>query len=242
MAELKCLICVCCVSAFIEYEDAQIGITANTWNVSNTYAITFQDVLTMMFIDAIWMGVLSWYVSNIMPSEFGTHKPWYFVFLPSFWISFFTGLASSATCGVIKAPAYSRILGAASVSAEIEVVPVEDVADNLKDQVTNKKCVEITNLYKEYNTATGVKVAVDGLNLTMYSGQITALLGHNGAGKTTTIAMLTGLVPPDRGTAMIENCDISTDMDDIRRNLGVCPQHDIVSEAIFVTVFFSGRE
>ena len=35
-------------------------------------------------------------------------------------------------------------------------------------------------------------VAVDGLNLNMYEGQITALLGHNGAGKTTTISILTG--------------------------------------------------
>ena len=38
-------------------------------------------------------------------------------------------------------------------------------------------------------------VAVDGLNLNMYEGQITALLGHNGAGKTTTISILTGRPP-----------------------------------------------
>ena len=36
------------------------------------------------------------------------------------------------------------------------------------------------------------KVAVNGLSLNMYEGQITALLGHNGAGKTTTISILTG--------------------------------------------------
>jgi ABC-type multidrug transport system ATPase subunit len=52
---------------------------------------------------------------------------------------------------------------------------------------------------------------------------------HNGAGKTTTIAMLTGLLPPDGGTAIIEGLDINNDMEEIRRNLGVCPQHDIVS-------------
>jgi len=41
-----------------------------------------------------------------------------------------------------------------------------------------------TGLTKEYKNATGgSKVAVDKLDLTMYSGQITALLGHNGAGK-----------------------------------------------------------
>ena len=36
------------------------------------------------------------------------------------------------------------------------------------------------------------KVAVDGLSLNIYKGQITALLGHNGAGKTTTMSILTG--------------------------------------------------
>ena len=35
-------------------------------------------------------------------------------------------------------------------------------------------------------------MAVDDLNLNMYKGQITALLGHNGAGKTTTMSILTG--------------------------------------------------
>ncbi len=35
-------------------------------------------------------------------------------------------------------------------------------------------------------------VAVDQMNMNMYEGQITALLGHNGAGKTTTMSMLTG--------------------------------------------------
>ena len=38
----------------------------------------------------------------------------------------------------------------------------------------------------------GTRLAVDDLNLNMYKGQITALLGHNGAGKTTTMSILTG--------------------------------------------------
>lgn len=39
-------------------------------------------------------------------------------------------------------------------------------------------------------------MAVHNMNLDMYEGQITALLGHNGAGKTTTMSILTGIVPP----------------------------------------------
>jgi ABC-type multidrug transport system ATPase subunit len=46
---------------------------------------------------------------------------------------------------------------------------------------------------------------VAGINLDIYEGQITALLGHNGAGKTTLISMLTGLISPTSGTASIYN-------------------------------------
>ena len=51
------------------------------------------------------------------------------------------------------------------------------------------------------------KAAVRDLNLNLYEGQITVLLGHNGAGKTTTLSMLTGegpppLSPPQRGTGV----------------------------------------
>lgn len=59
--------------------------------------------------------------------------------------------------------------------------------------------------------------------MTMYKGQIFALLGHNGAGKTTTINMLTGLIEPSEGQAIVGNIDIFNDMETLRANLGVCP-------------------
>ena len=48
-------------------------------------------------------------------------------------------------------------------------------------------------------------VAVKNESLTLYSGQIFALLGHNGAGKTTTINMLTGLLEPTEGLAIFQD-------------------------------------
>jgi ATP-binding cassette subfamily A (ABC1) protein 3 len=54
--------------------------------------------------------------------------------------------------------------------------------------------IKIQNLYKIFHSLGGFnkKVAVDGITLDIYSGEITALLGHNGAGKTTTMSILTG--------------------------------------------------
>jgi ABC-type multidrug transport system ATPase subunit len=41
-------------------------------------------------------------------------------------------------------------------------------------------------------------------------------------------SILTGLFPPTEGTAMIYNQDIRTDIDGIRKSLGMCPQHNVL--------------
>ena len=56
------------------------------------------------------------------------------------------------------------------------------------------------------------------------------MLGHNGAGKTTTISMLTGLIEPNEGVAEVFGMDIFNQMDEVRQQLGVCPQHDVLFE------------
>ena len=67
------------------------------------------------------------------------------------------------------------------------------------------------------------KVAVKDASMTLYSGQIFALLGHNGAGKTTTISTLTGLLEPTSGIAELDGVDIFENQHILRENLGVCP-------------------
>uniref|UniRef100_A0A7N8X0V7 P-type phospholipid transporter n=1 Tax=Mastacembelus armatus TaxID=205130 RepID=A0A7N8X0V7_9TELE len=92
--------------------------------------------------------------------------------------------------------------------------------------------VYIENLVKVYSH--GNKLAVDGLSLRFYEGQITSFLGHNGAGKTTTMSILTGLFPPTSGTAYILGKDIRTELSTIRQNLGVCPQHNVLFSMLTV--------
>mgnify|MGYP000874907180 CR=1 FL=1 len=66
----------------------------------------------------------------------------------------------------------------------------------------------------------------------MYKNQIFALLGHNGAGKTTTISMLTGLITSSEGNAKIYDKDLFEEMDDVRKFMGVCPQHDVLFDLL----------
>jgi len=53
--------------------------------------------------------------------------------------------------------------------------------------------------------------AVDTLDLTVYSGEVYALVGPNGAGKTTTLRMVVGLLRPDAGSICIEGIDALSD-------------------------------
>jgi ABC-2 type transport system ATP-binding protein len=63
--------------------------------------------------------------------------------------------------------------------------------------------------------------AVEGVTLSVSSGQVLALLGPNGAGKTTTVRMLTSVLKPSRGSAVIAGYDVLSQPKDVRANVGV---------------------
>ena len=64
------------------------------------------------------------------------------------------------------------------------------------------------------------KVAVDNLTFSAYRGEIFGLLGPNGAGKTTTLRMLSTLIRPDSGDAILDGCSVMNDPEGVRRKIG----------------------
>jgi ABC-2 type transport system ATP-binding protein len=91
--------------------------------------------------------------------------------------------------------------------------------------------IEAHGLVKTY-TPKGAPVvrALDGLDLEVPQGTVTALLGPNGAGKTTTVKVLTTLIKPDSGSAVINGVDVLDDPQSIRRMIGASGQYAAVDE------------
>lgn len=79
--------------------------------------------------------------------------------------------------------------------------------------------IEIRGLTRRF----GNVAAVNGLDLTVPRGAFLALLGTNGAGKTTTLRMLTGLLAPTSGDALIEGFSIRDAPLEVKRRIGVVP-------------------
>src|SRR4030042_6149127 len=74
--------------------------------------------------------------------------------------------------------------------------------------------------------------AVDCVNLKVKKGEVFGLLGPNGAGKSTMIRMLTTVLTPDAGTAIIAGLDLRKQRVEIRKLLGVCPQEIVIVETL----------
>jgi len=80
--------------------------------------------------------------------------------------------------------------------------------------------IETQSLSKRFGTF----VAADAISLTIRRGEIFGLIGPNGAGKSTLIKMLTTLLPPTSGTALIAGYDLVREPAKVRAHIGYVPQ------------------
>jgi ABC-2 type transport system ATP-binding protein len=80
--------------------------------------------------------------------------------------------------------------------------------------------IETQHLSKHF----GDFVAVDDVSLSVRAGEIFGLIGPNGAGKSTLVKMLTTLLPPTSGTALVAGFDIRREPAQVRRKIGYVPQ------------------
>ncbi|KAM3955750.1 cholesterol transporter ABCA5-like, partial [Aphomia sociella] len=196
---------------------AGVGVTwENLWSGPG---VPFGGSLIMMAVDTVLYGLAAYWLDAVIPSEYGIkQKPW-FCLLPSYWIGSRRGRVSAI---------HFHSNGEATHNKDIEPVPRE---------LQEKEAIRIVGLQKSFRHCRKPEIkAIDGIDLSIYEGQITAVLGHNGAGKSTLFNILTGLTSPTAGTAYVYGLDVRdpNDMHEIRQMIGVCPQQDVLFDLLSV--------
>jgi ABC-2 type transport system ATP-binding protein len=93
---------------------------------------------------------------------------------------------------------------------------------------TSAAAIEIHDLVKRFGDFT----ALDGLSLTVESGEIFGLLGPNGSGKTTAINIISGLSQPTSGSVRVLDYDVRRHARAARAHLGVVPQETALYEEL----------
>ncbi|EFA80183.1 ABC transporter A family protein [Heterostelium album PN500] len=156
------------------------------------------ESLVNLVILAIAYTVLAWYFEHVVPGNDGNSYPPWFFLLPSYW-----GITQKKAKH-IPTPHFE----------DADVVEAIEKAHS----TSNRAPVTIQGLSKTYNNIFNKSRSVKAVKY----------LSHNGAGKTTTIGILTGLISPSSGDAMIFGKSIVREMDEVRKMTSVCPQHDIL--------------
>ena len=195
----------------------------------------FSLLLVMVFMYLLNFVHLSllYYFEKIMPGDHGIAKPWYF---PIY-------------CLIEKRkvkPGISQIRRTAHLqeeatdaddSAPINITGEQQVPVFLEDESIYSRRrvgIKVKNISKSFTQFGVEKSAVRNLSVNIYEGQITVLLGHNGAGKSTSISMMTGLIKPSNGNIYINGIDIVEETKRARKCIGLCPQHNLLFDALTV--------
>ena len=104
-------------------------------------------------------------------------------------------------------------------------MPVSDLSSTFRGMADAAVLAE--DLVKTFK---GDVRALDGVSLSVAPGTVLGLLGPNGAGKTTAVRVLTTLLRPDSGRAVVAGIDVLRDPEAVRRSIGLAGQYAAVDE------------
>jgi ABC-2 type transport system ATP-binding protein len=91
----------------------------------------------------------------------------------------------------------------------------------------------LSDIRKRYGQIT----AVDGLSLSIRRGEIFGLLGPNGAGKSTTVKILTGLIKPAAGRALVAGFDVVMQPLEVKKRVGYVPETPALYDSLTATEY-----
>ncbi|KAF8088887.1 hypothetical protein N665_0527s0007 [Sinapis alba] len=207
------------------YEFSQYASRGNGMKWQDLSDSGMDEVLCIMSIEWFLALIIAFYIDQVFSSG---KNP--FFFLNPFKKS--SSTTSKPTVQRVESEKVSIDMGKTDVLQEREKV------QQLRNEGSAGHAILCDNLKKVYPARDGnpPKMAVRGLYLDVPSGECFGMLGPNGAGKTSFISMMTGLLKPSSGTALVQGLDICKDMNKVYTSMGVCPQHDLLWETL------TGRE
>lgn len=190
----------------------------------------------------LWI-LLAIYLDNIIPNSNGVRKSIFYFLKPSYW----TGNGGDKEEEGSLCSCIDPIPTPDDVTPDDEDVVAEETVvkqQTAQDATDLNVAVQMRGLTKTYPGAMNIGCckcrktppyhAVKGIWLNLEKNQLFCLLGPNGAGKTTAINCLTGITPVTSGDALIYGHSIRNcvGMSNIRKMIGVCPQFDVLWDAL----------
>ncbi|CUG86889.1 ABC transporter, putative [Bodo saltans] len=182
---------------------ADVSSTEDTMNMGTVFAL--------LIIDCILYLLLTLYLDEVLPGEWGSKRH------PCFCCCICCESKKELRFDAVDSSTRTPIPSKGRTTTYMEEYPASASAT-----------VHIQALRKEFGSDSGVKVAVDDLDLKFFPDQITVLLGHNGAGKTTTMNMITGMLSISSGDCVVYGKSSRFDLKEVRNEIGYCPQHNIL--------------
>ncbi|RKP20028.1 hypothetical protein ROZALSC1DRAFT_28441 [Rozella allomycis CSF55] len=180
------------------------------------------NAMIALVVEIFVYALLASYLSAVLPSEYGVRKKWYFP------ISIIGKLLFGEKES--NQDDYNWDVNDADIEKEDDDVKME--RERVHSDHYNANCpLVLKNLRKVYPNG---KIAVKTATYAVDPSSCFGLLGPNGSGKTTTISILSGLYKPTSGFATLAGYSVLSQMDDVYRNMGVCPQHDILWDDLTV--------
>ncbi|XP_012080230.1 ABC transporter A family member 2 isoform X2 [Jatropha curcas] len=205
--------------------------------------ISINDVYIWLVATSFVWFVLAIYFDNIIPNANGVRKSIFYFLQPGYW----TGKGGNKVeeghlCSCMgSVPRQEYVTPEDEDVLEEENIVKQDVTEGTVNQ---NVAVQVRGLVKTYAGTmtigcckckkTSPYHALKGLWMNFAKDQLFCLLGPNGAGKTTVINCLTGVTPVTSGDALIYGYSIrsAVGMSNIRSIIGVCPQFDILWDAL----------
>ncbi|KAM4032236.1 ABC-type organic anion transporter ABCA8-like isoform 2-T3 [Anomaloglossus baeobatrachus] len=212
---LEILLCIFPPFAF------SLGITESIHMENDLQGVFFSDIVgdschilasyIGLLLDSVLYILLTLYLDKILADKHGLKLEQLFFLSPSYWSK---GKMTSI-------PLETMDRDGPGAEDHIEKVPIE---------LSGKEAIRLNKVKKIFSSRDNTTKALRDLDLEVYEGQITALLGHSGAGKTTLLNILSGMSKATAGSASI----YSHDLQDRQNTLGFCPQFDVKFD--FLTV------